>query len=44
MAELAAYEREPNAVVLDPDGRCHRYRPLVPVPVERIDYRGVMRG
>jgi hypothetical protein len=34
----------PRAVVLDPDGRCHRYRPLVPVPVERIDYRGVMRG
>ena len=31
---------QPRAVLLDPDQRCIRYRPLVPVPVERVDYRG----
>ena len=30
----------PRALLLDPDGRCHRYRALVPPPVERVDYRG----
>ena len=31
-------------VLLDPEGRCHRYRPLMPPLVERVDYRGVGRG
>jgi hypothetical protein len=30
----------PRALLLDPEGRCHRYRALVPPPVERVDYRG----
>ncbi len=34
----------PRAVLLDPEQRCHRYRPLVPAPVERVDYRGVSGG
>ena len=32
----------PRAVLLDPEGRCHRYRSLV--PTERVDYRGVAHG
>jgi hypothetical protein len=34
----------PRVVLLDPEQTCHRYRPLVPIPIERVDYRGVGRG
>jgi hypothetical protein len=39
--ELASRSR-PRAVLLDPEGRCHRYRPFV--AVERVEYRGAAHG
>jgi len=30
----------PQAVLLDPEQLCHRYRPIVPVPIERVDLGG----
>jgi hypothetical protein len=41
--ELASVST-PRALLLDPEHRCHRYRPLTPPPVERVDYRGVAHG
>lgn len=30
----------PQTVLLDPEELCHRYRPLVPIPIERVDFAG----
>jgi hypothetical protein len=30
----------PQTLLLDPELQCHRYRPLVPVAVERVDFAG----